>query len=175
MSVNHRPSSQERRALLDDQPQPSSYGTTTTTNDVNLESVEDPPPPPPPESTERSLQPVDNSSRSDHWLIFVGLWSGVMIYAFDSMYNLIFSIPSPPSRVSKLPLLFNSGTVVATLTTRIASEFNASHKSSYIGSSFMFSVCCFITLHGSLIFFWWFYSLFFFFPDHNHFNREIVR
>jgi len=53
------------------------------------------------------------------------LWSGVLLGAFD-------------------------GTVVATLLTPIGSEFKASNQSSYIGTAYLLSVCCFTPLYGRL-------------------------
>jgi len=42
------------------------------------------------------------------------------------------------------------GTVVATLLTPIGSEFEASNQSSYIGTAYLLSVCCFTPLYGRL-------------------------
>lgn len=57
--------------------------------------------------------------------MLAGLWAGVFLGAFD-------------------------GTVVATLLTPIGSEFNASNQASYIGTSYLLSVCCFTPLYGRL-------------------------
>jgi hypothetical protein len=48
---------------------------------------------------------------------------------------------------------FYPGTVVATLLTPIGSEFNANDQASYIGTSYLLSVCCFTPLYGSHFFF----------------------
>lgn len=69
--------------------------------------------------------PINQFSRADIFWILAGLWSGVFLGAFD-------------------------GTVVATLLTPIGSEFNASNQSSYIGTSYLLSVCCFTPLYGRL-------------------------
>lgn len=69
--------------------------------------------------------PINQFSRADSFWILAGLWSGVFLGAFD-------------------------GTVVATLLTPIGSEFNASNQSSYIGTSYLLSVCCFTPLYGRL-------------------------
>ena len=42
-----------------------------------------------------------------------------------------------------------TGTVAATLLTPIGSKFNASHRASFIGSSYLLSMCCFTPLYGS--------------------------
>ncbi|KAF8308605.1 vacuolar amino acid permease [Clavulina sp. PMI_390] len=41
-------------------------------------------------------------------------------------------------------------TIVATLVTPIGSYFNASHQASYLGTSYLLSVCCFTPLYGRL-------------------------
>ncbi|TFK29297.1 vacuolar amino acid permease [Coprinopsis marcescibilis] len=64
-------------------------------------------------------------SRADLYWMLAGLWAGVLLGAFD-------------------------GTVVATLLTTIGSEFNASDRASYIGTSYLLSVCCFTPLYGRL-------------------------
>ena len=42
-----------------------------------------------------------------------------------------------------------AGTIVATLLTPIGSSFNKSNQASYIGTSYLLSVCCFTPLYGS--------------------------
>ncbi|KAF8639934.1 hypothetical protein AX17_001184 [Amanita inopinata Kibby_2008] len=69
--------------------------------------------------------PLNKFSTTDICWILGGLWSGVLLGAFD-------------------------GTVVATLLTPIGSEFQASHQSSYIGTAYLLSVCCFTPLYGRL-------------------------
>ncbi|KAH6915245.1 vacuolar amino acid permease [Coprinopsis sp. MPI-PUGE-AT-0042] len=64
-------------------------------------------------------------SNADMYWMLAGLWAGVFLGAFD-------------------------GTVVATLLTPIGSEFNASNQASYIGTSYLLSVCCFTPLYGRL-------------------------
>ncbi|KAF8584799.1 vacuolar amino acid permease [Ramaria rubella] len=57
--------------------------------------------------------------------ILLGLWSAIFLGALD-------------------------GTIVATLVTPIGSYFQQSHKSSYLGTSYLLSVCCFTPLYGRL-------------------------
>ncbi|KAF9569492.1 vacuolar amino acid permease [Agrocybe pediades] len=104
MSVERRSPSVETSSLLTERP-PSYH----STDDVN-----------PP-----VLEPLNKFSRADICWILAGLWSAVLLGAFD-------------------------GTVVATLLTPIGSEFNASNQSSYIGTAYLLSVCCFTPLYGRL-------------------------
>ncbi|KAK2466351.1 hypothetical protein APHAL10511_001993 [Amanita phalloides] len=71
------------------------------------------------------VAPINRFSKTDLCWILAGLWSGVLLGAFD-------------------------GTVVATLLAPIGSEFQASHQSSYIGTAYLLSVCCFTPLYGRL-------------------------
>ncbi|KAH9062096.1 MFS general substrate transporter [Lactarius vividus] len=64
-------------------------------------------------------------SRADLVWILVGLWSPVFLGALD-------------------------GTIVATLMTPIGNYFNKSNQASYIGTSYLLSVCCFTPLYGRL-------------------------
>ena len=43
-----------------------------------------------------------------------------------------------------------TGTVVATLLSPIGAHFNRSNRSSYIGTAYLLSVCCFTPLYGRL-------------------------
>ncbi|KAJ7086722.1 major facilitator superfamily domain-containing protein [Mycena epipterygia] len=67
---------------------------------------------------------LNNFSRVDVAWILAGLWSAVFLGAL--------------------------GTVVATLLTPIGSDFNKSNQASYIGTSYLLSVCCFTPLYGRL-------------------------
>ncbi|KAF8512610.1 MFS general substrate transporter [Hysterangium stoloniferum] len=58
------------------------------------------------------------------WILF-GLWSAVFLGALD-------------------------GTVVATLLSPIGNYFRESNKSSYLGTSYLLSVCCFTPLYGRI-------------------------
>ena len=49
-----------------------------------------------------------------------------------------------------LNTVFTIGTIVATLLTPIGSYFNRLNQSSYIGTSYLLSVCCFTPLYGRL-------------------------
>ncbi|KAL0949623.1 hypothetical protein HGRIS_009668 [Hohenbuehelia grisea] len=64
-------------------------------------------------------------SQADICWILAGLWSAVFLGALD-------------------------GTIVATLLTDIGSDFNKSNQSSYIGTAYLLSVCCFTPLYGRL-------------------------
>lgn len=112
MSVERRPPSLESNSLLVERP-PSYH----STDDVNG--------PPSPTDSEPGPPPINEFSKADVCWILAGLWSGVLLGAFD-------------------------GTVVATLLTPIGSEFNASNQASYIGTSYLLSVCCFTPLYGRL-------------------------
>ncbi|RDB22561.1 Multidrug resistance protein fnx1 [Hypsizygus marmoreus] len=111
MHSDRRSSSLETRPLLEEAP--PSYNSTDDVNDT--------PPEPSPEDT----RPLNKLSRADINWILAGLWSGVLLGAFD-------------------------GTVVATLLTPIGSQFKASNQASYIGTSYLLSVCCFTPLYGRL-------------------------
>ncbi|KAF8558994.1 vacuolar amino acid permease [Imleria badia] len=80
--------------------------------------------------TPPSLSPEDTPSSNDvsrvnfFWIVS-GLWSAVFLGALD-------------------------GTVVATLVSPIGSYFNKSEQSSYLGTSYLLSVCCFTPLYGRL-------------------------
>lgn len=77
------------------------------------------------DSDDEPITPPSKYSRSDIIWILAGLWSAVFLGAFD-------------------------GTVVATLLTDIGSDFNKLNQSSYIGTSYLLSVCCFTPLYGRL-------------------------
>ncbi|KAF5363586.1 hypothetical protein D9756_000549 [Leucocoprinus leucothites] len=112
MSTSRRASVSETTSLLEESP-PSYH----TANDVD-EAIPEP-------EADSDPQPLNQFSRRDICWILAGLWSAVLLGAFD-------------------------GTVVATLLTPIGSEFNASNQSSYIATSYLLSVCCFTPLYGRL-------------------------
>ncbi|KAI0003006.1 vacuolar amino acid permease [Russula compacta] len=68
---------------------------------------------------------VFRASKADLIWILAGLWSAVFLGALD-------------------------GTIVATLITPIGNYFNKSNQASYIGTSYLLSVCCFTPLYGRL-------------------------
>ncbi|KAJ6516054.1 major facilitator superfamily domain-containing protein, partial [Mycena sanguinolenta] len=72
---------------------------------------------------------LNNFSSQDVAWILAGLWSAVFLGA-----------------LARLKL----GTVVATLLTPIGSDFNKSNQASYIGTSYLLSLCCFTPLYGRL-------------------------
>lgn len=82
---------------------------------------------------------LNQFSGIDLFWILTGLWSAVFLGALDGKS----SIYSPRSLDSK-----NAGTIVATLLAPIGSEFEKSNQASYIGTSYLLSVCCFTPLYG---------------------------
>ncbi|CAE6521165.1 unnamed protein product [Rhizoctonia solani] len=78
-------------------------------------------------STPSVVKPSDinNPSRTDLIWILAGLWSAVFLGALDT-------------------------TIVATLVSPIGSYFQKSHQASYLGTSYLLSVCCFTPLYGRL-------------------------
>ncbi|KAG2369982.1 vacuolar amino acid permease [Suillus spraguei] len=69
--------------------------------------------------------PLNQVSRVELFWILAGLWSAVFLGSLD-------------------------GTIVATLLSPIGSYFNKSEQSSYLGTSYLLSVCCFTPLYGRL-------------------------
>ncbi|KAG8691018.1 hypothetical protein FRC11_007428 [Ceratobasidium sp. 423] len=78
-------------------------------------------------STPSVIKPsaINNPSRADLIWILGGLWSAVFLGALDT-------------------------TIVATLVSPIGSYFQKSHQASYLGTSYLLSVCCFTPLYGRL-------------------------
>jgi hypothetical protein len=68
---------------------------------------------------------INSPSRKDLLWILGGLWSAVFLGALDT-------------------------TIVATLLSPIGSYFEKSHQASYLGTSYLLSVCCFTPLYGRL-------------------------
>ncbi|QRV76673.1 major facilitator superfamily transporter [Ceratobasidium sp. AG-Ba] len=68
---------------------------------------------------------INNPSKKDLLWILGGLWSAVFLGALDT-------------------------TIVATLLSPIGSYFQKSHQASYLGTSYLLSVCCFTPLYGRL-------------------------
>ena len=87
---------------------------------------------------------VIHLSKADLLWVLVGLWSPVFLGALDGEDYMI-----TPSAVGKR--LECPGTIVATLMTPIGSYFNKSNQASYIGTSYLLSVCCFTPLYGTYI------------------------
>ncbi len=79
-------------------------------------------------------------SRMDLFWILAGLWSAVFLGALDGKY-LGFCTPICATR--------SVGTIAATLMTPIGNYFNKSNQASYIGTSYLLSVCCFTPLYGA--------------------------
>ena len=70
-------------------------------------------------------KPIKQTSRKDLLWVLGGLWSAVFLGALDT-------------------------TIVATLLSPIGSHFEKSHQASYLGTSYLLSVCCFTPLYGRL-------------------------
>ncbi|KAF8580262.1 MFS general substrate transporter [Ramaria rubella] len=100
--------------------------TTDTTTGVNGQNSESP---------TRKPNTLQVSRRTLIWIL-IGLWSAVFLGALD-MFILTCNC-------------FLVGTIVATLISPIGSYFQQSHKSSYLGTSYLLSVCCFTPLYGRL-------------------------
>ncbi|KZV75457.1 vacuolar amino acid permease [Peniophora sp. CONT] len=84
-----------------------------------------PEPTPEPTVDDRSKNSPQHTSRADLVWVLAGLWSAVFLGALD-------------------------GTIVATLMTPIGNYFDKSNEASYIGTSYLLSVCCFTPLYGRL-------------------------
>lgn len=79
-------------------------------------------------------------------------------FLLDCLRSLERRVPGGPRRYFPLdlqtrvtPNLVPTGTVVATLVSPIGSYFNKSEQSSYLGTSYLLSVCCFTPLYGQLL------------------------
>lgn len=125
MVFQPRSTSKERQPLLSRAPTPVSFldDATTASDDEHV----------PP--------PLNQFSTSDVCWILAGLWSAVFLGALDgkSSGQAHHSITNSDHIV---------GTIVATLMTPIGSYFNRVNQSSYIGTSYLLSVCCFTPLYG---------------------------
>jgi MFS family permease len=120
--------SSEETPLLEDPP-PSYHGTDDV-DDIALPTED--------------ARPMNNFSRADTIWILAGVWSPVLLGAFDGACEW--------SCVRRVSLRHGTiGTVVATLLTPIGSQFKASNQASYIGTSYLLSVCCFTPLYGTLV------------------------
>lgn len=76
--------------------------------------------------------------------VLAALWSAVFLGALDGMLS---------RRLFTTGLSCTStttGTIVATLLSPIGAYFNRSNQSSYIGTAYLLSVCCFTPLYGRL-------------------------
>jgi hypothetical protein len=93
-----------------------------------------------PPIAEEIPQPINQYATADLCWILGGLWSAVFLGALDGWSDASIKC-------------FNSwnlvGTIVATLLTPIGSCFNKFNQSSYIGTSYLLSVCCFTPLYGA--------------------------
>ena len=76
--------------------------------------------------------------------ILAALWSAVFLGALDGTLFRRFSATGHNY------ILVTTGTIVATLLSPIGAHFNRSNQSSYIGTAYLLSVCCFTPLYGRL-------------------------
>jgi MFS family permease len=83
---------------------------------------------------------VVHISKTDLIWVLTGLWSAVFLGALDGKHN------GYRSSLAEEPLL---GTIVATLATPIGNHFHKSNQASYIGTSYLLSMCCFTPLYGT--------------------------
>lgn len=83
-------------------------------------------------------------SRADLTWILIGLWSAVFLGALDGNNLYLLHVFDSNKLNHHYP-----GTIVATLMTPIGSYFHKSNQASYIGTSFLLSVCCFTPLYGT--------------------------
>lgn len=74
----------------------------------------------------------------------LALWSGVFLGALDGM------LPRQLVTTGYDHIPIPTGTIVATLLSPIGAHFNRSNQSSYIGTAYLLSVCCFTPLYGRL-------------------------
>uniref|UniRef100_A0A0W0FCR2 Major facilitator superfamily (MFS) profile domain-containing protein n=1 Tax=Moniliophthora roreri TaxID=221103 RepID=A0A0W0FCR2_MONRR len=88
---------------------------------------------------------LNKFSKGDACWILAGLWSAVFLGALDGEDDSFPSIHQVHDISRHYP-----GTVVATLLTPIGSYFSKSNQASYIGTSYLLSVCCFTPLYGRL-------------------------
>lgn len=89
-------------------------------------------------------KPSNDVSKGDLAWVLAGLWSAVFLGALDGSSDANLA----PVQ-AELSHAF-AGTIVATLLTPIGSYFNKSNQASYIGTSYLLSVCCFTPLYGRL-------------------------
>lgn len=125
----HSPS--EASPLLRSQELPQSYNAAEDASSV---------PPSPPEFNSQS-----KVSKTDLAWVLAGLWSAVFLGALDGKSP----NPNVPAPIAELTLSSFPGTIVATLLSPIGSYFNESNRASYIGTSYLLSVCCFTPLYGT--------------------------
>ncbi|KAJ3864896.1 major facilitator superfamily domain-containing protein [Lentinula novae-zelandiae] len=85
---------------------------------------------------------LNKFSRLETCWILAGLWSAVFLGALDGMCGHNIQYLSD--------FILSVGTVVATLLSPIGSHFNKLNQSSYIGTAYLLSVCCFTPLYGRL-------------------------
>ena len=70
--------------------------------------------------------------------------SAIFLVGLDGMLPNFLLVDRPNSAHA------TTGTIVATLLSPIGAYFNRSHQSSYLGTSYLLSVCCFTPLYGRL-------------------------
>lgn len=127
MTVTHQDDSQTRPLLVD-------CGSASSDNS-DVTTPQEPGFPP----------PLNKVSQSDLNWILAGLWSAVFLGAVDGSPVVV------ALHARCLSMGCTIGTIVATLLSPIGSYFNESNRSSYIGTSYLLSVCCFTPLYGAYL------------------------
>ncbi|KAF7301419.1 hypothetical protein MIND_00707200 [Mycena indigotica] len=102
---------------------------------VSYNALDDSPPPSP-------VVDLPSHPTTDKLWILAGLYSAVFLGALDGKKK---GIHARWQTTNMQP-----GTIVATLLTAIGSDFNKSNEASYIGTSYLLSLCCFTPLYGRL-------------------------
>jgi hypothetical protein len=92
------------------------------------------------------IPPIHNLnqvSKAQLYWILAALWTAVFLGALDGIV-----LSCDKSYPSLMPI--TQGTIVATLQQPIGDYFQQSHIASYIGTSYLLSICCFTPLYGRL-------------------------
>jgi MFS family permease len=76
--------------------------------------------------------------------ILAAVWTAVFLSALDGTF------PGLLVTIGHSYIHLTIGTIVATLLSPIGAHFNQSNQSSYIGTSYLLSACCFTPLYGRL-------------------------
>ena len=96
----------------------------------------------------QGAEPLANENAKKASLVWTlaALWSAVFLGALDGMlpHRLV------TTQLDTSTFLSPTGTIVATLLSPIGAYYNRSNQSSYIGTAYLLSVCCFTPLYGRL-------------------------
>lgn len=88
--------------------------------------------------------PKEEAPRVSLVWILAALWSAVFLSALDGTLLRRFVL------IGYRFIPMTTGTIVATLLSPIGAHFSRSNQSSYIGTAYLLSVCCFTPLYGRL-------------------------